>query len=44
MKYTTPQLLNVTRASIAIMGAPKHQGSLDNPSDQFSIATYQSDE
>jgi hypothetical protein len=44
MKYTTPQLLNVTRASLAIMGAPKHPGKLDNTIEQDSPSAYQSDE
>jgi len=43
MKYTTPQLLNVRRASSAIMGA-KVPGPQDSGDDNRTINAYQSDE
>jgi hypothetical protein len=44
MKYTTPQLLNVTQASSAIMGGAKPQRNMDNSGEQFTNGAYQSDE
>jgi hypothetical protein len=44
MKYTKPQLLNVTQASSAIMGGRKEAALQDHSGGPSTINAYQSDE
>jgi hypothetical protein len=43
MKYTTPQVLSVKKASVAIMGM-KHHVSNDIQGNGSTVSAYQSDE
>jgi hypothetical protein len=44
MKYTKPQLLNVKKASLVIMGPDKEHSTRDNDTPDSTVIAYRSDE